>query len=414
MAKIAIVHDWLTGMRGGERCLEHFIQLYPEADIFTLVHVPGATSEQIDRRVKGTSWLNRLPGIKRYYRALLPFFPSAARSLDLSGYDLIISLSHAAAKNISVPDGAKHICYCFTPMRYVWDQAPSYFGALTPLVEPILAMLRRWDLEGAKGVDHFAAISNFVAARIRCFYGRKAAVIYPPVDTNWIPTLRAAGGGKRRGEAFLYAGALVPYKRADLVVAAFNRLGVELWVAGVGPEEARLRAMAGRNINFFGAVSDSELAQLYSNCRALIFPGKEDFGMVPIECLAAGRPVIASYSGALRESLPAIKAWRSVEETSCRGRAGVFFRPKLEPAASADPAIESLVRAVELFMEHEEEFDPAVCRMAAQEFSPARFLESWRSFAQQIGITPGVQSLGGANAYGADVPKMASQEGSHA
>ncbi|MFM1849081.1 MAG: hypothetical protein RL417_2555, partial [Pseudomonadota bacterium] len=161
--KVAIIHDWLTGLRGGERCLQAFLEMYPEADIFTLVHVPGSTAPEIDARVKETSFLQKLPGVRRYYRALLPLFPRAIRSFDLSGYDLVVSLSHAAAKNVQVPQGTLHLCYCFTPMRYIWDQVGVYFGRFTPLLWPIIRALRSWDRRGSKGVDHFIAISDFVA-----------------------------------------------------------------------------------------------------------------------------------------------------------------------------------------------------------------------------------------------------------
>jgi hypothetical protein len=169
-------------MRGGERCLEAFLRIYPGADIFTLVHVPGTTSPEIDARVVGTSFLNRLPGVRRYYRALLPFYPLAARSLRLEGYDLVISLSHAAVKNVVVPNGVPHVCYCFTPMRYVWDQAPHYFrGFAGLLAKPLIGALRAWDTAGADRVTHFISISNFISARIRKYYGRRAHVIAPPV-----------------------------------------------------------------------------------------------------------------------------------------------------------------------------------------------------------------------------------------
>ncbi|MDP1591074.1 MAG: glycosyltransferase, partial [Prosthecobacter sp.] len=297
--KVALVHDWLTGMRGGERCLLAFLRLYPRADIFTLLHLPGRTSAGIDERVRGTSFLQRLPGIAKYYRLCLPLFPLAVRGFDFTGYDLVISLSHSAVKNIRVPAGCVHVSYCFTPMRYIRDQAWQYFGLATPFLWPVLALLRRWDRRGAQGPDAFVAISRFIAARIRHFYGRDSEVIYPPVDTSWI----ARAGSGSRGRAFLYAGALVPYKRPELIVRAFNELAEPLWVVGSGPLLSRLKRIAGPNIHFFGQVSDAELSRFSAECRALIFPVREDFGMVPIECLAAGRPVIGLYEGALRETL---------------------------------------------------------------------------------------------------------------
>jgi len=404
--KVALVHDWLTGLRGGERCLDTFLQLYPEADVFALLHVPGTTTSRIDARVRRTSWLQRLPGVRRYYRWLLPLYPFAIASLDLRGYDLVISLSHAAAKNVKVPKGVRHICYCFTPMRYIWDQAQAYFGRMAPILQPLLRALQRWDLAGSRRVDHFVAISRFVAARIRCFYGRRATVIYPPVVTDWISPLRSqqqpSSRGRRSGEAFLYAGALVPYKRVDVVVEAFNRLGVNSWVAGSGPESVRLRALAGRNVSFFGGVSDAELAGLYAESRALIFPGTEDFGMVPIECLAAGRPVIARYAGALRESLNGLKAWVLPTPAQVSQAAGVFFRPSSAVMLGADGEpldgqfarthspheleVRALVQAVEFFMRYESQIRVDRCVAQARLFGPERFASEWDMFLAANGI----------------------------
>lgn len=371
--RIAIVHDWLTGMRGGERVLEVFLKLYPQADLYSLLHIPGAVSPAVDARVKGTSFLQKIPGAKRFYRALLPLYPWAAWSLDLSGYDLIISLSHAAAKNIRVPTGARHICYCFTPMRYVWDQTAAYLGAKRFLAWPVIQALRDWDRGGSDGVYRFAAISRFVAARVRCFYDREAAVIYPPVATDWIrPAERAA-----TGEAFLCAGALVPYKRIDLVVEAFNRTGDKLWIVGSGSEEARLRHMAGPNIEFLGRLSDAELADRYRRARALIFPGAEDFGLVPIEMLAAGRPVIGLYDGALRETLDGLKPWDNSQRLAPKDACGVFFRKGTDP-------VNELARAVSLFKEIEDAFSPEVCVQAAKAFGVARFCGEWLTFVGSL------------------------------
>lgn len=370
MSRVAIVHDWLTGMRGGEKCLAAFLRIYPHADIYTMVHAPGTTTDQIDERVKGTSWLQALPGVRRYYRTLLPFYPTAIRSIDLGGYDLVISLSHAAAKNVRVAPGATHISYCFTPMRYIWDQAEAYFGAMTPAVWPVINRLRAWDRAASRGVSHFAAISRFVAARIRCFYNRSADVIYPPVHTEWIEPIKRY----HRGEAFLYAGALVPYKKVDLLVKAFNKMGHELWIAGTGPLEGKLKKMARSNIKFFGAVTDSELSDLYANCRALLFPAVEDFGLIPIECLAAGRPVIGMYAGALRESLNGIKPWLQDTDDSALAveeSCGVFI---WKSSKNQVGAVES---SVNYFMEHESRFLPEVCRKQAGLFSPDRFYSSW-------------------------------------
>lgn len=379
--RVALVHDWLTGLRGGERCLHSFMSLYPQADIFTMVHVPGATTQEIDQRVRAASFLSRFPAAPRLYRHYLPLYPHAIRSLDLSGYDLIISLSHAAAKNIRVPSGARHISFCFTPMRYVWDQARFYFGAATPLLFPLIRSMRAWDRAGAAGVDQFVAISRFVAARIRCFYGRSSVVVYPPVDTAWIGGGAAEGSA---GEAFLYAGALVPYKRPDLVIEAFNRIGEPLWVVGRGPEERRLRRLAAGHIKFLGHLSDQELAEAYRRSRALVFPGTEDFGMVPIESLAAGRPVIGVFHGALRETLNGVKPWEHPPGASLdtEGRCGVFI-----PWTRGDK-LSALLSAIYFFIEHEGSFSPAACRAQAALFSPERFRRAWGELEAKVVAGP--------------------------
>ena len=383
--KVALVHDWLLAYRGGEKCLRAFLDIYPNADIVTLLHVPGASDPAIDANVRQTSYFQKLPGVRRYYRALLPLFPHAARSLKLEQYDLVISLSHAAAKNVRTRSDAVHICYCFTPMRYIWDQRQHYFGRATSFLWPLLAALRRWDVAGSENVDHFVSISQFVRARIRCYYGRDARVIYPPVDTSWI---REAGPTiEEQGVAFLYAGALVPYKKPKLIVEVFNELGLPLWIAGAGPEEAALRRLAKNNISFLGRVSDAELAGLYRRCRALIFPGVEDFGMMPVECLAAGRPVIARCHGGLAETVNGLKYWRS-DSLAASQASGVFLRRKPE-----NERVE-LARVLGLFLRHEHEFKSDVCQTQAQHFGPDRFYSSWTAFARELGLP--VPEFGGA------------------
>lgn len=390
--KVALIHDWITGMRGGERCLEAFVRMYPEADIFTLIHVPGSTSPLIDARVKATSFLNRIPGIRRVYRALLPLFPLAIRSLDISGYDLVISLSHAAAKNARVPNGVPHICYCFTPMRYIWDQAPAYFrGPVMFFLQPVLFYLRWWDRKGAKGVSEFVGISSFVTARIRKFYGRRAAVIAPPVrmatevDRALSPEERCFFE-EHPESFFLCAGALVPYKRIDVAIKAFNELGLPLWIVGKGPELDTLRAQAGDSIRFLGHVSEAFLWECYRRCRALVFPGIEDFGIVPIECLASGRPVVAVQAGGVAESVPGVITG-DIRTVNRQGAWKGVFVPK---AGFGSP--KALREAVEFFIEHEGQFDSQAAKEHAQVFSYEMFFAGWRRFAEQLKIYPGIQS----------------------
>jgi len=383
--KVALVHDWLTGMRGGERCLEAFLDLYPEADIFTLVHIPGTTSPRIDSRVKGTSFLNRIPGIARLYRGLLPLFPLAVWSFNLRGYDLVISLSHAAAKNVRVPRGVPHICYCFTPMRYIWDQAPVYFrGARLYMALPLLWLLRAWDRRGARRVTEFVAISSFIAARIRRFYGRRAFVIAPPVRSALEITRSLTRDeltllNKRQEPFFLCAGALVPYKRVDLAIDACNALRVPLWVVGKGPEAEALKARAGDTVRFFGHVSEAFLWECYRRCRALLFPGTEDFGIVPVECLASGRPVIAVQAGGVAESVEGVAVGTPIEALPSRF-SGVFI------AKGASGSAVALADAIRYFKTIEGRFDARQIAQNAQRFDFSVFFRTWRRFADQVKI----------------------------
>jgi glycosyltransferase involved in cell wall biosynthesis len=386
--KVALVHDWLTGMRGGERCLEAFLSIYPDADIHTLIHVPGSTTSQIDARVKGVSFLSRIPGIAKVYRGLLPLFPFAARGLNLSGYDLVISLSHAAAKNVRVPKGVPHICYCFTPMRYIWDQAPVYFpGVLLYLAQPLLWPLRVWDRRGAARVTEFVAISSFVAARIRRFYKRRAVVIPPPVRmaTDVRATLTTdelAIFAQQREPFFLCAGALVPYKRVDVAVDACTALGVPLWVVGKGSERARLEARAGETVRFFGHVSEGFLWECYKRCRALLFPGVEDFGIVPVECLSSGRPVVAIQAGGVAETVDGELVGAKADTQRLAG-SGVFI-PK-----SAVGSVDAFAQAIKGFIKREPEFDSDSIRHNAQRFEYSAFFASWRRFAEKVKIPLG-------------------------
>src|SRR2546426_4567825 len=294
-ARVALVHDWLTGMRGGERCLEVLCELFPEAPLFTLLHVPGSVTPLIESRRIVTSFVQRLPRAAARYRYYLPAFPLAISRFDLSGYDLVVSMSHCVAKGVRVAPRALHVCYCFSPMRYVWDLYDDYFGpgrglAARVLVPRVAAALRRWDRRTA-GVHRFVAIPRHTADRIRRAYARPADVTPPPVDVQRFEITDTAD------DYYLVVGALAPYKRIDLAVGAANRLRRRLVVVGTGPEEARLRALAGPTVTFLGWRPDAEVAGLYARCRALLFPAVEDFGIAPLEAAAAGRPTIALAPG---------------------------------------------------------------------------------------------------------------------
>ena len=348
--RVALVHDWLTGMRGGERCLEVFGELFPDADLFTLLHVPGSVAPVIERRRVITSFLQSIPGVERRYRLCLPLFPAAIRSFDLAGYDLILSSSHAVAKSVRVPRGALHVCYCFTPMRYVWDLYDDYFGARAGFVArtampPLAAALRRWDRRTAAGVHHFIAISRFVADRIRRCYARHAEVIYPPVDVS---RFRLGGAPD---DFYLVVSALAPYKRVDLAVEAANRLGRRLLVVGTGPEARRLRARAGPTVELLGWRDDAEVAELYARCRALLFPSVEDFGITPLEAMAAGRPVVALGQGGALETV--------IPPGGAEPATGLFF---------AEQTVDALATAIRRLESEPEAFAPKALRRRAEGF----------------------------------------------
>lgn len=292
--RVAIIHDWLNGMRGGERVLEELLGIFPGATIYTLLHEPGKVSPFIESHRIETSWLNRIPGIYRRYRNFLPMFPAAIESFDLSTYDLVISSSHSVAKGIQ-PGGALHICYCHTPMRYIWDAEDDYrFDPLRRLaLRHVRGRLQQWDCEAANRVHYFIANSEFVRERIRRYYGREATVIYPPVNTRFFRPSSSA----RRGDFYLAAGALVPYKRFDLIVEAFNTMGRRLIVAGNGSESGRLRRIAAKNVEVRGDVTNDELRWLYRIAKGLIVAAREDFGIVAVEAQSCGCPVIAYGAG---------------------------------------------------------------------------------------------------------------------
>lgn len=352
--RVALIHDWLTGMRGGEKCLEVFCELFPEADLYSLFYFPDRVSLRIQSMNVRALWLNRLPGVKRYYRYGLPLFPSAVERFELRGYDLVLSSSHCVAKGV-VPNGALHISYIHSPMRYVWDMHEAYFGRDSSWLAragmaAFRAYLQRWDVRSADRVDYFVANSMNIAGKIKKLYGRDADIVHPPVDLDQFYI------GGRTDEFYLIVSALVPYKNIQLAIAAFNQLKMPLKIVGEGPLRRSLEKQAGENVEFLGWVDDASLASLYARCEALVFPGEEDFGIVPLEAQASGRPVIAYGKGGVTESVIGVDG--------AANPTGVFF---LEPT----PA--SLIDAVERYQKIKRVFDPAALRRHAARFSRDAF-----------------------------------------
>ncbi|MGE3537959.1 MAG: glycosyltransferase [Candidatus Tectimicrobiota bacterium] len=375
--QVALVHDWLTGMRGGEKCLELFCELFPEADLFTLLHIPGSVSPTIERHRIFTSPLQRLPGSARHYRWYLPLMPTAIEAFDLSGYDCILSSSHCVAKGIIPAPEALHVSYIHTPMRYAWDQWPHYFpptGLLSKyVIPPILNYLRTWDVAAAQRVDAFVANSQFVARRVLKYYRRRAQVVHPPVDTEFFVP------GKGAGEYYLMVTALVPYKGIELALEAFKTLKRPLKIVGSGPLLARLRALAAPHIELLGWCSNEALREYYAACRALIFPAQEDFGIVPLEANAAGRPVIALAQGGALETVRPANILEPTErlrlaEDSAGPPTGVLFTPRNAAALQA---------AVQFFEAHEQRFCPAALRQHALQFDRRLFRQRMQQVLSQ-------------------------------
>ena len=366
--RVAIVHDWLTGMRGGEKVLEAVCELYPQAEIYTLLYRPDQVSPLINSRRIHVSWLNSLPGVHHYYRYLLPLMPWAIESFDLGDCDLVLSFNHCVAKGVRLTKrpGSRaplHICYCHTPMRYVYDQFHDYFAdgsrkCLRLGAELMRPALMRWDKMTSRSVDAFVANSENVRERIRKAYGRDAAVIFPTVTTAFYTP--AAAFKKSPDPYYLVACALVPYKRVDLAIAACRRLNAKLKIVGVGTEENRLKELAaGVPVEFLGWQSDEALRELYRNCEAFLFPEDEDFGITAVEAMACGKPVIAFKKGGALETVK-------------DGVTGVFFEAQT-PAALAD----AMRRAQEV------RFDPAAIRAHALQFDDKHFKRRFTHFVKE-------------------------------
>ncbi len=358
--KVAFSHDWLNGMRGGEKCLEALCELYPESQIFTLFHEKGKISGVIQDHSITCSALQYLPGIFSHYRYYLPLFPSAAESFDLDGYDLVISTSHCVAKGVRKDRKAFHVCYCFTPMRYAWGFFEEYFGNKNWFVRQAIHLsirrLKEWDVAANQHVDHFIAISEHVKKRIRQFYNRDADVIYPPVDTDFY----TPDSGVVREDFYLIVSALVPYKKIEMAIETFNGLSQKLVIIGDGPERHSLKNISGKNIEFLGWQSNEVIRDHYRRCKALIFPGEEDFGIVPLEVQACGASVIAYGKGGALETV-------KDHET------GIFFN---------ELSAESLRQAIKDF--EKEKISPENARSNAERFGRERYKSEMKNKIDQL------------------------------
>ncbi|MEW6185771.1 MAG: glycosyltransferase [Thermodesulfobacteriota bacterium] len=362
--RVALVHDWLTGMRGGEKCLEIFCEIFPRADLFTLLHIKGSVSATIESHPLRTTWAQHLPKVEKKYRSYLPLFPLAVRSIKLRDYDLVLSSSHCVVKAVRVPPGAVHLSYVFTPIRYVWDMYDIYFGkdssagvVVKAIMPVVAAMLRRWDVRTTRGVDYLLADSENVRQRIQKYYKREAEVVPVPVDTSQFDL------SFQPKDYYLIVSALAPYKRIDLAVQAFNRMKKPLVVVGTGPQMEALKKASGDTITWLGWQPDENLKQLYGECRALIFPGEEDAGITPLEAQASGRPVVAYGRGGVLETVIPLEDFQQGRKDFF---SGVFFQEQTEAA---------LIGAVEKLEAQAHLLDPLKMREQACRFDREVFKE---------------------------------------
>lgn len=394
--RVALVHYWLVTQRGGERVLEALAEIFPGADIYTLVVDEASLSPVLQSHKITSSFLQRIPGAKKHYRKLLPLFPLALEQFDLEGYDIVVSSESGPAKGVLVSEPTCHFCYCHSPMRYIWDMYHRYrrrddFGLLPRALFSLSAhYVRIWDLAAASRVDYFVANSDNVASRIRKHYRREATVICPPVDV-------AAGyiASNSVGDHYLVVSQLVPYKRIDLAIEACNRLGRKLQIVGDGEEYKRLRRKAGPTVNFLGSLRDDELRGLYAGCRALLFPGEEDFGIVPVEAQSCGRPVIAYGRGGALETVSGVTPGEAVIPER---HTGIFFQQQ---------TVDSLIEAIRWFESVQDRFSPEAIRAQSLRFNVSRFkaemwafiTEKWAEFTgdkRNLGALPlrsGVENI---------------------
>jgi glycosyltransferase involved in cell wall biosynthesis len=382
--RVAIVHEWLVTLGGSELVLAELLKIYPDAQVFTLLDaMPRAHRDFLGLGDVRTSFLQRIPGIEKHYRSLLPLFPAAVRSLDVRDFDVVISNSHSVAKGVRTRARQLHVSYCLSPMRYAWDLREQYLresgndrGVRGMLARALLTWLRAWDRANAAHVDVFATLSHYIGARIQRAYGRESTVVYPPVDTNFF----TPGPSSRRDVFYVTASRFVPYKRIDLIARAFASLpDRKLIIAGEGPEDAKIRAAAGANVELVGRVGRDELRDLLRGARAFLFAAEEDFGIVPVEAQACGTAVIAYGRGGASETVLAGDAVPAGQRTG-----EFFFEQDADAIAAAVRRFESST------------IDPAACRVNAERFGEARFRrefealvdQSWARFARRAAVRP--------------------------
>lgn len=371
--KVAFVHEWLVTYAGAERVLGEMLKCFPQADLFSVVDFLPADNRGfiLDKPVK-TSFVQKMPLARRKYRGYLPLMPLAVEQFDLSGYDLVISSSHAVAKGVITDPDQLHLCMCYSPIRYAWDLQHQYLresglekGLKGWLVKWMLHRMRLWDLRTANGVDEFIAISRFIGRRIHKVYRRESAVIYPPVDIDRY-SMR-----EDKEDFYVTASRMVPYKRIDLVVDAFNQMPErKLVVIGDGPDFAKIRAKAGPNVNLLGFQGDDVLRDYLQRARAFVFAAEEDFGIAPLEAQACGTPVIAYGKGGALETIVGM----TEGQTDAAAPTGVFFLQQ---------SMKSLCEAVRKFESHRSEITPFACRENARRFSPERFRREFTEFVEQ-------------------------------
>jgi glycosyltransferase involved in cell wall biosynthesis len=372
--RVAIVHHWFISLGGGERVVDTIASIFPIADVFTLFLDKRKLPPALHQRKVTTSFLNKIPAARSAHRYFLPFYPMAVEMLDLSGYDLVISSDSGPMKGVVTDPTSTHICYCYSPMRYLWDGHFSYLRGMPPAIQAMFSLtshyVRNWDYSAAQRVDHFIADSNYVADRIWKYYRRESTVIHPPIDTS------QSFLASKHEDYYLAVGRFVPYKRTDLLIDACSKLGRKLVIAGDGPERKRLMKKSAKNVEFLGEVNESQLRNLYAQCRALLFAADEDFGMVPLEAQSYGRPVIAFGKGGALETIRGTycpkRGKQAGEDTSFTG---VFFR---------EQTADSIANAILSFESCEELFLPQHIQSHARTFDTSIFLDRLRKYISSV------------------------------